>query len=123
MQADLRRFSHRSYEKEHAQHLQGRQLHAEKIENGPFLSGDRGKDRVEMHGIEEKERAENAESKPEIANAIDDESLNRSRIRRGSVIPEADQEIGAEADALPSEEELDEIVGCHQHEHGEGEQA
>src|SRR3546814_2317947 len=38
-------------------------------------------------------------------------------------VPEPDQQVGGEADALPPEEHLHEVVGRHQHQHEEGEQA
>ena len=58
----------------------------------------------------------------EIADAVDDERLDRRGIGRRLVVPEADQQIGGEADAFPAEEHLDEVVGGHQHQHREGEQ-
>jgi hypothetical protein len=78
--------------------------------------------RVEGDGAEHREGAENAQREAEIPHAIDDERLHRGRIRRGLVIPEADQQIGGKTHALPAEEELEEIIGRHQHQHGEGEQ-
>ena len=36
-------------------------------------------------------------------------------------VPEADQEIRRESHALPAEEQLQEVVGRHQRQHGEGE--
>ena len=38
------------------------------------------------------------------------------------MIPKADQQIRREADAFPTKEHLQEIVGCHECQHGEGEQ-
>jgi hypothetical protein len=35
---------------------------------------------------------------------------------------EADQEVGGDAHALPAEEHLHQVVGGHQHQHGEGEE-
>ena len=81
-----------------------------------------GEDRVEVDRGEEVEDAENAEREAEIADAVDDERLDRGGVRRRAVIPEADQQIGGEADALPAEEHLHEVVGRHQHQHGEGEE-
>src|ERR1043165_5020092 len=46
----------------------------------------------------------------------------RWRVGRGLWVPEADEEVGGEADALPAEEHLDEIVRRHQHQHREGEE-
>ncbi len=66
---------------------------------------------------------EDAEREAEIADAVDDEGLDRRGVGGGPVVPEADQQIGAEPDALPAEEQLHEIVRRHQHQHEEGEQA
>ena len=81
-----------------------------------------GEDRVEVDRGEEIEDAKNAEREAEVADAVDDEGLDRGGVRRGPVIPEADQQIGREADALPAEKHLQKIVGRHQHQHGEGEE-
>ena len=58
----------------------------------------------------------------EIADAVDDERLDRRGVGGGLLVPEADEQIAREADALPAEEHLDEVVGRHQHQHGEGEE-
>ena len=64
---------------------------------------------------------ENAEREAEIADAVDDEGLDRRGVGFRLVIPEADQQIAREADAFPAEEQLHQVVGGHQHQHGEGE--
>ena len=86
------------------------------------MVGGGGEHRVVLHGVEQGEDGEDAERKAEIADAVDDEGLDGGGAGRGLVIPEADQEVGGEADALPAEEQLDEIVGGDQRQHGEGEQ-
>src|SRR6267378_1847473 len=53
----------------------------------------------------------------------DEECLDRSSIGGRAVVPEADQQVGHQADTFPAEEQLHEVVGCHQCEHEEGEQA
>ena len=58
----------------------------------------------------------------QVANAVDDERLDRGGIGGGTIIPVADQQVGAEADAFPAEEQLQQVVRRHQHQHGEGEQ-
>jgi hypothetical protein len=45
-----------------------------------------------------------------------------ARIGRRLLVPEADQQIGGHAHAFPAEEHLQQVVGGHQHQHGEGEQ-
>ncbi len=67
------------------------------------------------------EDKEDAKREAEIADAVDDESLDGGRIGGRPRIPEADQQIGGETDTLPAEEHLHEVVRRHQHQHGEGE--
>ena len=89
------------------------------------LAGDalrRAEHRVEPHRAGQREDEENAEREAEIADAVDDEGLDRGGVGGRLFIPEADQQIGGEADAFPAEEHLEEIVRRHQHQHGEGEQ-
>ena len=81
-----------------------------------------GKDRVEADRTGQHEHEENAEREAKITDAVDHEGLDGGGIGRRLFIPEADQQIGCETDALPPEEHLHQIVGGHQHQHGEGEQ-
>ena len=81
-----------------------------------------GEDRVEIDRAEQHEHAEDAEREAEVADAVDDERLDRRGIGRRLLVPEADQQIGGETHAFPAEEHLHEIVRGHQHQHGEGEQ-
>ena len=97
-------------------------LHPEELHGLAGMVGRRGEHRVVLDRVEQREHGEDAEREAEIADAVDDEGLDGGRVRRRLVIPEADQEIGGEPHALPAEEELDEIVGRDQREHGEGEE-
>jgi hypothetical protein len=72
--------------------------------------------------VEHQKRAEDAEREAEVADAVDDEGLDRRGIGEGLLVPEADQQVGREAHAFPAEEHLHEVVGRHQHQHGEGEE-
>ena len=60
--------------------------------------------------------------KPKSPTRLTTNALIAAALAEGFVIPEADQQIGGEADAFPAEEHLDEVVGGHQHQHREGEQ-
>ncbi len=89
------------------------------------LAGERGRlreDSVEVDRAGHHEDGENAEREAEVAHAIDDERLDRGRVRLWLVVPEADEQIAHQADPLPAEEQLHEVVGRHQHQHGESEQ-
>jgi hypothetical protein len=77
---------------------------------------------VVLDRVEQREDREDAEREAEIADAVDDKGLDRSVAGGRLVIPEADQEIGGEADAFPAKEKLEEIIGGHQREHREGEE-
>ena len=82
----------------------------------------RGKMPLEGDRAEQHEDEEDAEREAEIADPVDDEGLDGRGVGRVLLVPEADQEVAREADALPAEEHLDEVVGRHQHQHGEGEE-
>ena len=93
--------------------------------NGNGLADERRRlreDGVEIDRAGHHEHGEDAEREAEIADAVDHEGLDGGGVRRRLVIPEADQQIARQADAFPAEEQLHQIVGRHQHQHGEGEQ-
>ena len=77
---------------------------------------------VEIDRAGHHEYREDAEREAEIADAVDHEGLDGGRVRLRLVVPEADQQIAREPDALPAEEQLHQIVRRHQHQHREGEQ-
>ena len=58
----------------------------------------------------------------EVADPVGEKRLQVRVDGRRPRVPEADQQVGDEADRLPAEEELDEIVAHHQHQHAEREQ-
>src|SRR5208283_2120021 len=53
-----------------------------------------------------------------IPDAGHHEGLDRRTGVRGLPVPEADEEVGAEADPLPAEIEQEQVVRKHQDEHG-----
>ena len=122
VQQELRRLAHRAHEQQQADERERVDLPAEEVDG---LAGQRR--RLREHGVEidragQHEHGENAERETEIADAVDDEGLDRGRVRFRLVVPEADQQIAREPDAFPAEEQLHQIVRRHQHQHGEGEQ-
>ena len=124
VEQELRRLAHGAHEEEQAGERERVPLEAEEGE-GPVGRADLGgarKDLVEGDGAEQDEDQEDAEREAEIADPVDDEGLDRGGVGGGLLVPEADEEVAGEADALPAEEHLDEVVGRHQHQHGEGEQ-
>jgi hypothetical protein len=133
VQQELRRFTHGAHEEQqaHARHRIGLvQLHAEQVDDG-FRGGSafsrqigRGssEDRFEIDRAEQHEHAANAENEAEVTDAVDDEGLHGGS-RCGRLLePEADQQIGRQTHAFPAEEHLQQVVGGHQHQHGEGEE-
>ena len=122
MQPDLRRFAHGADEQQDAQRVHRVEMHAEERDRRPDLAWHGGEDGVEHHRVEHQEGAHDAQREAEIADPVDHERLDRGGVGRGPVEPESDQQIGAQPDALPAEEQLDEIVGRHQHQHAEGEE-
>ncbi len=63
-----------------------------------------------------------AEDEAEIADPVDQEGLEVGVDRALARVPEPDQQVGHETDRLPAEEQLQEVVAHHQHQHREGEQ-
>ena len=68
-------------------------------------------------------RHEHAEQEGEVADAVDDERLASGvgaahpvRVER-PVVVEADQQVGAEADALPADEHDQQVVAEDEHQH------
>jgi hypothetical protein len=88
----------------------------------PTRTGRLGEDRVERDRAGQQENGENAEREAEIADAVDEEGLDRRRVGFRFVEPEADEQVARETHALPAEEQLRQIIGGHQHQHGEGEE-
>jgi hypothetical protein len=68
------------------------------------------------------QHAGDAEQETEVADAVDQEGLEVGEDRRGLLEPEADQQVGHQAHRFPAEEQLQEVVAHHQHQHAEGEQ-
>ena len=122
VEPELRRLAHRADEQQQAQQGHGVDAHAGKADGRSGHARRGGEDRRDRDGAEHQERAENAEGEAEVADAVDDERLERRRIGGRLVVPEADQQVGSEADAFPAEEHLHQAVGGHQHQHREAEQ-
>ena len=57
---------------------------------------------------------------PKFAHPIHDEGLGGGSAGRRAFVPMADQEVGTESDGFPEDEELQQVVGHHQHQHRKG---
>ena len=73
--------------------------------------------RPEIHGD-----GGDAKNEAEVTHPVDEKCLEVGEDGGFALRPESDQQIGDQAHRLPAEEQLEEIVGHHQHQHGEGEE-
>jgi hypothetical protein len=122
VQAELRRLAHGAHEQQQADHGERVEIPAQEVKALADQARRLGEDGVEVDRAGQIKHRENAERKAEVANAVDDECFDGGGIGFRLVEPEADQEIARQSHALPAEEHLHQIVGRHQHQHGEGEE-
>ncbi len=73
-------------------------------------------------GAERREHQRDRERQADVTDAIDDERLLGRRSGGVLVLPEPDEQVRREADALPAEEQADEVGRQHQHQHRGDEQ-
>jgi hypothetical protein len=122
VQQELRRLAHGTHEQQQRDCRQNVDLMTGEREGLAGSGRHSSKQSVEIDGLEDEEQREDAEREAEVADAVDDEGLDGGGIGFGLFVPEADQQVRRQADALPAEEHLQQVVGRHQHQHGEGEQ-
>ena len=77
---------------------------------------------AEIERAEGREDQEDAEDEAPVADAVGDERLLAGVRRALLLVPVADQQVRAEADALPAHEHHQEVVPQDEHEHEEAEQ-
>jgi hypothetical protein len=82
----------------------------------------RGEDFPEVDGPEGPEDQENAQEETEVADPVDHKGLFAGVAGGLLLIPEADEQIGAEPHAFPAHEHQEEVVGAHQNQHEEDEE-
>ena len=76
----------------------------------------------EVERAEVRDEQEHREQEAEVADAVDDEGL-LAGVGGGVLLEvEADEQVGGEADALPADEQQQEVLGEHQHQHEEHEE-
>ena len=122
VQPELRRFAHRADEQQQAQHRHRIEAITEEPDRAPCHARRRRQDFGDRDGVEHQIRPENPEHEAKIADAVDDERLDRGSVRARLAEPEADQQIASEADAFPAEEHLDQVIRGDEHQHRKGEQ-
>ena len=81
-----------------------------------------GGDLRERRRPEGDEEQRDRQAQPDVAHPVDDEGLLRCRRGGVLVLPEADEQVRREADALPAEEQPDVVGREHQHQHRGDEQ-
>ena len=64
----------------------------------------------------------NAQQEAKVAYPVDQKGFEVGENCCGLFVPEPDQQIGYESDCLPTEKQLQIVVGHHQHQHRKGEQ-
>src|SRR5262249_28764053 len=115
MQQKLRGLAHRPHEQERTDGSERIDVPAEEMKAFADERRRLGEDGIQIDRAGEIEHGKYAERKTEIADAIDDEGLDRGGIGFRLVIPETDQQIARQTNAFPAEEELNEVVRRHQH--------
>ena len=122
VQEQLRRFPHGSDEQQEGQKVRRIPLGPEEVQLRfrQFRGG--GEDVIQLDAVDQEEQAHDAKRKAEIADPVNDESLDRGGVGAWFAVVEADQEIRGDANTFPAEEHLHEVVGGDQHQHGEGEE-
>jgi len=123
VQRHLGALAHGTDEQQQADHRHHQVLGAAEQRHGPALDQMQvGEHLGVVQGAEVVQDAGDAEQEAEVANPVDQERLQVGEHRAGPLEPEADQQVGHQADRFPAEEQLQEVVGHHQHQHGECEQ-
>ena len=88
---------------------------------GNAAAADELGDDAEVEGARHDAEEEDADEEAQIAEAGHDEGLLRRRRGLWLLVPEAYEEVGAQAHELPGHVQQDEVVGQHEDEHGESE--
>ena len=70
-----------------------------------------------VHHPQVEEDQEGGEDHPHVADGVHHERLATGKHGRGSLEPEADQQVGAEADTGPTDDQPDQIAGQNEQQH------
>ncbi len=123
MQRHLRRLPHGADEQQNADHRHQRPLSiAPDLDLSICQARGRGKHVGVIKAVEIHRHRGDTQDKAKVANAVHQKCLHVGKDGGRSHRPEADQQVRDQSNRLPAEEKLHEIVGHHQHQHGEGEQ-
>ncbi|MPM54767.1 hypothetical protein SDC9_101547 [bioreactor metagenome] len=120
VQRELRRLAHRAHKQADGGHRH--QQPARTGQQRVLDLGQLGEDfRIVQRAGVGSDQA-NAEDEAEVTHTVDQEGLHVGEDRGFLLEVEADQQIRHQAHCFPAEEQLQQVVGHHQHQHGEGEQ-
>src|SRR5665647_3590154 len=95
---------------------QGGRGHGEAGAGRPFLGG-AGHQRLDLERVQLREQQEEPDDQSRVADARDDEGLAPRVDALQVPLPERDEQVAAQADALPAEVEQQQVVGEHQDQH------
>ena len=76
--------------------------------------------RAKLNRAEHKEDGHNAKRQTKVSDPVGYKRLDRGIIWRFLLEPETDQQIRRQSHTFPTKEKLQEVIGHHQHQHGEG---
>ena len=122
MESELRRLSHRADEEQQADRGQRRHIKAEEVPCRGGVFARLAQHRAEFYRAEEREDPGDPEREADIADPIHDKRLHRGRVGGAAFVPVSDEQVGAESDAFPAEEHLQEVVGGDKAQHEKGEE-
>ena len=124
VQQELRRLAHRAHEQQQADDGQRVEVPRQEMHASvPAMRRRVGEDRARSSTESNRTKTPKMPSaKPKSPTRLTTKALIAAALADGLLVPEADQQVGGEADAFPAEEHLHEVVGRHQHQHGEGEE-
>ena len=123
VQRELRTLAHGTDEKTDTGHGQERPLHDPEIKHLGRFSRCNFKHRCIVETAEMRQHQANPQRKTKVPHPVHQESLEIGVNRSWAGEPEPDEQIRNQSHRFPAEEELDEVVRHHEHEHREGEQA
>ena len=118
MERELGRLGHRPHEHKEAED-HGRRG-AERTSGHRLTQA--GADLLEAETAGGPEQTENAKQQAEVPDPVDHESFLGGVGGRGTVVPEANQQVGAHAHQLPEDIDLQQVRADHQPQHGTAEQ-
>ncbi|KAG0751772.1 hypothetical protein G6F24_014042 [Rhizopus arrhizus] len=120
VQRDLGRLAHGADEQADTRHRQQHPVRARQRHRGQLVG--LGEHFAVVHRAGVREQQADAQHEAEVADAVDQERLHVGEDGRRAGVPETDQQVRDQAHRFPAEEQLQEVVAHHQHQHREGKQ-